>query len=280
MAHHYGAVVIPARPAKPKDKAKVEGAVLIAQRWILAAVRNRTFFSLAELNDAIRELLPRLNARSLQKLKVSRTELFQRLDQPLLTPLPVARYEIGRWKTCRVNIDYHIELDHNYYSVPFTLLRETVEARFTLTTVEIFHKNTRVASHRRRHGRGQSSTKVEHMPRAHRAHAEWTPSRIISWAEKTGPAAGRLVAEILKSRPHPEQGYRACLGILRLEKRYGGDRLEAACERALRIGASTYRTVKNILASGVDRCPPEDTHAVTTPTPRHGNVRGPGYYDQ
>lgn len=280
MARHYGAVVVPARSGKPKDKAKVEGAVLIAQRWILAALRNRTFFSLAELNAAIRELLPALNARPLQKLGVSRTERFRQLDQPALIPLPAHRYEIARWKTCRVNIDYHIELDRNYYSVPFTLLREAVDVRFTMTTVEIFHKNTRIASHRRRLGRGQSATDIEHMPRAHRAHAEWTPSRIISWAEKTGPSAGELVAKILESRPHPEQGYRACLGILRLEKRYGRDRLEAACARALRIGAPTYRTVKNILASGVDRCPPEETEPTTRSVPRHDNVRGADYYDQ
>ncbi|MCA9759569.1 MAG: IS21 family transposase, partial [Candidatus Eisenbacteria bacterium] len=279
MARHYGAVVIPARSGKPRDKSKVENSVLLVQRWILAALRHRTFFSLAELNRSIRELLSPLNDRPLQKLGVSRRELFEQLDRPALQPLPRNRYEIGIWKRCRVNIDYHIEVEKNVYSVPFSLLREEVEARITGTTVEVFHKNTRIASHRRLPGRGRASTQSEHMPSSHRAHAEWTPSRILSWAQKTGPATGDLVAHILKSRPHPEQGYRACLGILRLGKRYGDSRLESACERALHLRSYSYRTVKNILASGVDRCPLEEPTTSTISLPSHENVRGSDYYD-
>lgn len=277
-ARHYGAVVIPARAGKPKDKAKVENAVLLAQRWILAALRNRTFFSLVELNIAIRELLPILNARLMQKLKVSRRELFERLDRPAMKSLPGARYEIGHWVNVGVNIDYHVEVDDNYYSVPYQLLHERVEARFTSSTVEVFFKSKRITSHRRLYGRGLYSTKPEHMPQSHRAHAEWTPSRIIRWAEKTGPAAGCVVAEIMKNRPHPEQGFKACLGIMRLGQKYGKDRLEAACERSRRLSAPGYKTIKNILASGADRLPLNEE--LTPPAPRHDNIRGPAYYDE
>lgn len=278
LARHYGAVVIPARVRRPKDKAKVELSVLLAQRWIMAPLRNRTFFSLAELNEAIGERVEQLNQRVIKKLGASRQELFEQLDRPALIPLPATRYEKGDWKDCRVNIDYHIEVDCNYYSVPYQLLHEMVEARFTATTVEVFYKSRRVTSHSRLRGRGRASTLTEHMPRSHRAHAEWTPSRLIRWAEKTGPAAGRVVAEILRSRPHPEQGFRSCLGILRLEKTYGRERLEAACARAEQLGSLSYRTVKNILRAGVDRLPVEAETARPGPAPIHPNIRGATYY--
>ena len=274
-AEHYGAVVIPARPRKPKDKAKAESGVLIVQRWILARLRNRTFFSLGALNTAIGALLVDLNQRPMQKLKVSRRELFERLDQPALQPVPTDRYEPAEWKTCRVNIDYHIDVDRHLYSVPFQLLHETVEARSTASIVEIYSKGQRVASHRRRYDH-QPSTLLDHMPRAHRAHAEWTPSRLIRWAEQTGADTGRLVEEILHRRPHPEQGYRACLGLMRLGRQYGADRLEAASSRALRLKSYSYRTVKNILASGQEQLPFEDS--ATDPTPHHANIRGAAYY--
>ncbi len=278
FARHYGAVVIPARAYRAKDKAKAESSVLLAQRWIMAPMRNRTFFSLAELNQAIAERTGELNERVMKKLGTSRRQLFEQLDRPALKPLPARRYEIGEWKRCRVNIDYHVEVDSNYYSVPYQLLHEQVEARFTVTTVEVFFKSRRVASHCRLHRvRGQASTLPEHMPSSHRAHAEWTPSRIIRWAQKTGEATGKLVAAILESRPHPEQGYRSCLGILRLEKTYGRQRLEAACAHAMRLGAPSYRTVKNILAAGVDRLPPEEPTA-DRPAPAHPNIRGANYY--
>jgi transposase len=276
LAAHYGAVVIPARPRKARDKATVESMVLVAQRWILARLRHRTFFELAELNAAIAELLEDLNNRPLQKLGVSRHELWERLDRPALKPLPVERYEIAQWKRCRVNIDYHVEVERHPYSVPYQLVHEQVDARYTASVVEIYYKGRRLDSHIRRYDH-QPATKTEHMPRSHRAHAEWTPSRLIHWAERTGPATGRLVAGILESRPHPEQGYRACLGLMRLGRRYGEERLEAACDRAELLRSYSYRTVKNILAAAQDRLPFEDESSVPA-TPSHANIRGARYY--
>jgi len=278
LAGHYGAVVIPARAGKPRDKAKVEANVLLAQRWILAALRDQTFFSLAEINQAIWEKLAELNGRPMQQLGMSRRELFERLDRPALKPLPTERYQMAEWTPCRVNIDYHVAVDKNYYSVPYQLVGELLEARTTTMTIEVYSKSKRVASHRRLSGRGQASTIPEHMPSSHRAHAEWTPSRIIRWAEKTGSATGRLVAEILSRYRHPEQGYRACLGILRLGKRYGGERLEAAAARAERLRSYSYRTIKNILSSGADRLPFEEESSSPNPTPHHANIRGADYY--
>ncbi|MGH2376435.1 MAG: IS21 family transposase [bacterium] len=276
LARHYGAAVLPARAYHPKDKPKVEANILVVQRWILARLRDRVFFSLAELNAAIRELVRELNDRPMKHLGASRRELLERLDRPALKPLPPTRFEMAVWKECGVNIDYHIAFEHNYYSVPYPLVHQRVEARATATTVEIFLKSRRVASHVRLYGRGQCSTLKEHMPSAHRAHAEWTPSRIIAWAEKTGPATARVVQEILQSRPHPEQGYRACLGLLRLGQARGAERLEAACARAEQLGAYNYRTVKNILASGLDRVPLDET--APSPLPAHDNIRGAAYF--
>jgi len=277
LAEHYGAVVIPARPAKPKDKAKIEAGVLVAQRWILARLRDQTFFSVAEFNQAIWRLLEELNDRPMQKLGVSRRQLYERLDRPALKPLPTQRYEVAEWKSCGVNIDYHVEVDHHYYSVQHQLQGEEVEARATHSIVEIYYKGKRITSHRRSYERGRHTTKTEHMPRAHRAHAEWSPSRLIGWATKSGPATGRLVAEILRSRPHPEQGYRACLGIMRLGRRYGAERLEAASRRAEQLRSYSYRTVKNILSSAQDRLPLDEARS-TPPTPVHANIRGASYY--
>jgi transposase len=260
------------------EKAKVEASLQVAQRWILAALRDRMFFSLAELNAAIRDKLEELNGRPMRHLGASRRELYERLDRPALKSLPAERYPMAEWKLCRVNIDYHVEVDKNYYSVPYQLVGERLEARFTSTIVEVYFKSRRVASHRRLAGRGQASTQTEHMPSAHRAHAEWTPSRLVRWAEKTGPASGRLVAEILSRRRHPEQGYRACLGILRLGKRYGTERLEAAAVRAERLRSYSYRTIKNILSSGADRLPLEEESPSPDPTPHHDNIRGSAYY--
>ena len=276
LATHYDAVVVPARPGKPKDKAKIESMVLVAQRWILARLRNRTFFSVAEINGAIRELLDQLNDRPMRKIGKSRRELWEQIDRPALKRLPASRFELAHWKICRINIDYHIEVDHHHYSVPYQLGQQDVEARYTSSIIEIYHKGHRVASHPRRYDH-QPSTQREHMPSSHRAHAEWSPSRLIHWGEKTGPATGRVVAGILKSRPHPEQGYRACLGLMRLGKRYGDGRLEAACERAEHLRSYSYRTVKNILSSAQDRLPFED-EAVIDVTPVHDNIRGAQYY--
>ena len=276
LAAHYGAVVVPARPRKPKDKAAVEGAVLLAQRWILARLRDQTFFSLGALNQAIRVLLDALNDRPMKKLGISRRALYEQLDCPALRPLPATRYVLAYWKLCRVSIDYHVLVERHAYSVPFQLLREQVEVRYTTTTVEVFFKGRRVSSHPRRYD-GQPSTVAEHMPSAHRAHAEWTPSRLIRWAEKVGPATGELVTRILESRPHPEQGYKAVLGIMRLGRQHGNPRLDAASARAIALGSCRFHTVKNILATGQDRLPLEPP-GETAPTPTHANIRGADYY--
>lgn len=278
FAEHYGGVVIPARVYRPKDKPKVELSVLLAQRWILAVLRNRTFFSLAELNTAIRERLVVLNDRPMQKLGVSRREVFERLERPALKALPRDRYEAAEWKDCRVNIDYHIEVEHNYYSVPYQLIHERVEARFTQSTVEVFFKSRRVTSHVRVFGRGKVSTIQAHMPSSHRAHAEWTPSRLVSWAAKTGPGTARVVAEILSSRRHPEQGFRSCLGIMRLGQIHGAARLEAGCLRAERLRSYRYSTIKNILSAGLEQLVFEEEVQPPQAKPVHDNIRGSEYY--
>ena len=278
MAEHYGAVVVPARPYKSRDKAKAEASVLIVQRWIIGVLRNRTFFSLQELNEAIWDLLPTLNDRPLQKLGMSRRERFEQLDRPHLRPLPPRRYEIGHWRRCNVNIDYHIDIERNYYSVPYTIYPSKVDARFTETTVEIFHRNVRVASHRRLHGKGKHVTTREHMPRTHQEYADWTPDRLVEWAGKTGPYTEELVTRILKSRSHPVLGYRSCLGVLRLGEAHGTDRLEAASKRALRIQSHSYQTVKNILDRGMDKSALEEPAQSEIPLPDHENIRGADYY--
>lgn len=281
MAAHYGTVVIPARPRKARDKAKVEAGVLLIERWILAALRNRQFFSLAELNEAIAELLVVLNDKPFQKLEGSRRSLFETVDKPALKPLPPQRYEFAEWKKARVNIDYHVEVRQHdirtYYSVPYQLVHQQLDVRLTATIAEIFHSGKRVASHPRVYRNGQYVTGPRHMPAAHRKHAEWTPSRIIRWAETTGPNTAALVQAILETKLHPEQGYRPCLGLLRLGQRYTPERLEAACTRALHLGAIAYRSVKSILERGLDRLPlmpPDDV----PPPLSHSNVRGPEYY--
>ena len=278
LARHYGAVVMPARPATPTDKPLVEVSVQIAQRWVLAVLRHRTFFTLADLNAAIRDRIDAINDRPMKRLGVSRRTLFDQIDRPALKPLPATRYELAEWKGCRVNIDYHVEVAHNFYSVPYQLVHERVEARFTASTVEVFFKNRPVAVHVRLTGRGRYGTQVAHMPRAHRAHAEWTPSRLIAWAEQTGPATGRLVAGILERRPHPEQGYRASLGLMRLGRQYGADRLEAACGRAEQLRSYRFRTVEQILKHQQDRLPLDEPSA--RPALTHENVRGATYYEE
>jgi transposase len=277
MARHYGTVVLPARPYKPKDKAKVEVSVQVVQRWILARLRNRIFHSLGELNLAIDELLDSVNGRVTRHLKRSREQLFNELDKPCLKPLPPTRYEVAYWKTARPNIDYHVELFDHLYSVPYPLRSEDLDARATGTTVELFLRGNRVASHVRSH-QGGHTTLDEHMPSSHRAHAEWTPSRFLQWAGETGPMTQALVKAILEERPHPEMGYRSCLGILRLSKKYGAERLEKACARAVRVRARSYRHVATMLEKGLESTPlPSDV--LDTPLPLfHENIRGRDYY--
>jgi transposase len=278
MAAHYGVAIMPARAYKPRDKAKAENGVLIAERWIIARLRDRGFCSLGEANTAIRSCVAEINARPFQKLDGSRQLLFEQLDRPALRPLPVTRYEFATWRKARVNIDYHVVADKHYYSVPYQLARQQVDVRLSAATVEIFRNSARVASHPRSHVRHGYTTDPAHMPEAHRQHAQWTPSRITEWAAKTGPSAARLVEEILASRPHPEQGYRAALGIIRLAGRYGSDRAEAACARALALRAHSYRSVESILRNGLDRQPLPGDAPGLPPHPAHANVRGPGYY--
>ncbi|MFH0985142.1 MAG: IS21 family transposase [Candidatus Omnitrophota bacterium] len=277
MIAHYGTVVIPARVRHPKDKAKVEAGVQMVERWILAALRNRKFFSLEELNEAIAELLIRLNGKSFQKLPGSRLSVFKDLEEPALKPLPVERYEYARWKKARVNIDYHIELEGHYYSAPYLLVHQEVTVRYTARTVEVFHREKRVASHPRSHLKGQHTTVHEHMPRSHQEHLSWTPTKMIECAGKIGRQTACVIERILNSRQYPELGYRSCLGILRLARPYSELRLEAACARAARIGAYTYKSVKSILVNGLDRKNlPEISTAVSV---AHQNIRGGDYFD-
>jgi transposase len=276
MAVHYGTAVIPARVAKPKDKAKVEVGVQVVERWILAALRNRKFFSLHDLNVAIGELLEKLNGRPFKKLEGSRRSWFEKIERPALKALPETRYVLAEWKKARVSIDYHVELEGHYYSVPYTLVQEEVELRYTASTVEIFFRGKRITSHLRDHRPGRHTTQTEHMPKNHREYLEWSPSRILGWAASLGEATGQIAGKILTSREHPEQGYRSCLGILRLGKLYGRDRLEAASKRALAIGAASYKSIRSILENGLDReAVPE---IQPTQTLQHPNLRGQGYY--
>jgi len=277
LAQHYGVAVIPTRSYKPKDKSKAEVGVQVAERWILARLRNRTFVGLADLNQAISELLDPLNERPIEHLGRSRREFFELLDQPALRPLPEHAYEFAVWKKARVSIDYHIEFGKHYYSVPYSLIHEEVYVRATESTIEIFFKSRRVASHRRHNARGRHTTLADHMPLAHQKYLEWTPERIVRWAETIGPHTAQFVQVLLGSRKHPQQGYRSCLGVLRLAERYGKDRVEAACGRALPAGICSYKGVKNILDAKLDQVEPEEPSAVVPET--HDNVRGQGYYN-
>jgi len=276
MAVHYGTAIIPARVRKPKDKAKVEVGVQIVERWILAALRNREFFSLKELNEAIFELLGKLNGKSFKKLKGSRLSWFETMEKPALKPLVQSRYIFTKWKKARVNIDYHVELSRHYYSVPYRLVHEEVEIRYTSKTIEVFYGGKRVASHIRDDRQGGHTTCKEHMPEKHRQYMEWTPSRIIHWAGTVGDATSKVVETIMNKRRHPEQGYRSCFGIIQLGKRYTNERLEAACQRAIRIGGCSYKSISSILKSGLDKEPLPDSR-INEPI-LHNNIRGCGYY--
>ena len=277
MAKHYSTVIIPARVRKPRDKAKVEQGVLQTERWILAVLRNQTFFSLDELNSAIRRSLNKLNSKPLKKLKVSRMELFKKLDQPALKSMPKQRYEYAEWKKAKVAPDYHVEVDRHYYSVPYQLIKKEIDIRASASIIECFFKNKRVAAHSRNRRKGGHTTIPEHMPKPHQEYLEWTPQRLINWADKIGGFTSAVVNAVMSSRPHPQQGFRSCLGILRLGKRYGKDRLEAACERAMTIKSASYKSVKSILENNLDQqpllIPPPQA-----PVIRHDNIRGPEYF--
>jgi transposase len=249
---------------------------LVAERWILAALRNRTFFSLVDLNEAIGELLDKLNSRKFKQIDTTRADLFERLDAPALKPLPGSRYEFCEWAKARVNIDYHIAVDKHFYSVPYQLVGEQVEVKMTATFIEVLYKNRRVASHIRSYVAGGFTPNPEHRPKAHQQHLEWTPSRIISWAGSTGPNTAALVARIMEMKPHPEMGYRSCLGIIRLADRFTVERVEAAAERALRCNAISYKSVESILKKGLGKISLQETPEYVPVS--HANIRGKDYY--
>ncbi len=277
LATHYGTAVLPARPYRPKDKAKVEGGVLLVERWVLARLRHQRFFSLCDLNRSIAELMTALNSRPFKKLPGCRQSAFAELDAPALRPLPVTRYEFAEWKVLRVGIDYHVELRSHYYSVPYRFAREKVDSRLTATTVELFHRGTRIASHVRNDAPGHHTTVDAHMTPAHQAVQGWNAPRLLEWAGRIGPHAKAVVQSILHQRRHPQQGYRACLGILRFGKTFGDDRLEAASERAIAIGAMSYSSLKSILKNGLDKKRASAPAQTCLPL-EHANVRGPDYY--
>lgn len=277
LGEHYGVAVLPAHPGRPQDKAKVEVGVQVVERWILARLRHQRFFTLAELNTAIARLLVELNQRPFKKLPGSRHSAFAALDAPALKPLPAQPMVVAQFKPARVNIDYHVVFEGHYYSVPHQHVGMAVELRITATTLEVLLRRQRIAAHARSARAGGSTTLAEHMPASHREHRQWTPAKLIGWAERIGAATAAVVRWQMEHRPHPEQGYRSCLGLMRLSREFGTDRLEAACARAQSIRAPHYRSVKSILDSGLDR---QGTALLggAAPMPAHDNVRGPAYY--
>jgi transposase len=277
LAAHYGVAVIPARVRKPRDKAKAEVGVQVVERWILARLRHQRFFSLAELNQAIAQWLAVLNARPFRKLPGSRQALFEQLDAPALQPLPAEPYTYAEWRQARVHIDYHIDVQGHYYSVPYVLVKQQLDVRVTDTTVECFHKGKRVASHPRSPHKGRHTTVAEHMPKAHQRYGDWSPERLVRWAAKTGPATAQVVEHILTHRRHPQQGFRSCLGLMRLGKDHGPQRLEAACQRALRIGGVSFKSIRAILQHGLDRQPLPESEPASEAI-EHANIRGATYY--
>jgi transposase len=277
MAAHYGTVVIPARPKKPRDKAKVEAGVLIAERQILAALRDRRFFSVSELNEAITLLVIQLNDKPFQKLEGTRNSWFEADEKPKLLPLPARPFELATWSKAKVNIDYHVVVDNHFYSVPYTLIHQELEVRLTDQSVELFRASKRVAAHPRSYQSGRFTTLDEHRPKSHQKHLEWTPGRMVEWAKTIGPQCAQVVEHILQNRPHPEMGFRSCLGIIRLGKAVGNVRLEAACCRALHFNTCSYASIQSILNSQLDAQPLEPE--LPLPSPTHANLRGGPYYN-
>ena len=277
MCRHYGTVAISTRVRRPKDKAKVEAGVLLVTRWITAALRHHTFFSREEVNAKVWELLEILNNRKFKKLDSTRRKLFESLDKPALKPLPVNRYQYAEWKKATVNVDYHIEVEGHFYSVPYQLVKQKVEVRIAAQTIEVLHGGKRVAIHQRSFLKGKFTAINEHRPKSHQKHLEWTPSRLINWAKQTGSCTAELVETIMATRPHPEQGFRSCMGIISLGKKYSPERLELAARRALHIKAYSYKSVKSILENGLDRIPLKPQQQ-RLPLVEHDNIRGQHYY--
>jgi transposase len=276
FAVHCGTAVVPARVVKPRDKAKVETAVQVVERHVLAPLRHMDFIGLAALNDAIAERLALVNRRVMRHIGQSRLELLESVDRPALLPLPEGPFEVADWKLVKVGIDYHVEFDHHFYSVPYHLIGERLDVRATAGTIEVFLRGARVASHPRSYRRGGHTTDPAHMPESHRAYAKWTPERFRRWAQRIGPHTTAAVERLLSGRVHPQQAFRSCLGVLRLGDRYTPERLEAACHRAVTFDTVGYKAIKHILCAGLDAAPTEVP--VEAPTTAHANVRGPGYY--
>ena len=279
FALHYNVAIMPTRIRKPKDKPKVENAVLVVERWILAALRNRTFFNLTELNEAIDNLLEKLNTKPFKKLSGSRQSVFTEQEKSTLKPLPIIRYEYAQWKKAIVNIDYHVELEGHYYSVPYRYVKESIEIRYSAMIVTIFKDNKQLCSHLRSYLKGKHTTIKEHMPKSHQEYIEWTPSRIVSWASSIGEYTGTLVYRIINSKDHFALGYRSALGVIRLGNRYGNNRLEAAAQRAIVCGGYSYHSVKSILEKGLDQQPLPESQSNALPCD-HENIRGAQYFNQ
>lgn len=277
MATYYQTAILPARVVKPRDKAKVESGVQSVEERLLAPLRDRQFFGLAQINQALAPLLDQLNARKMQGRDHSRADLFTKIDLPALKPLPRRPYEIGLWSRARVHIDYHIPVDERYYSVPYSLLKQEVEVRLSAAIVEIYHKGERIASHPRVAAKYGCSTQEAHMPEAHKAYAGWTPARLLDWVAKSGPCTRQVGESILASRAHPQQGFRSCLGLIRLCNRYGDERTEAACRKALAIHAVNYKSVKTLLENNIDKQPDIPLDVPVAPV-QHPNIRGADYY--
>jgi transposase len=277
---YYGTAVLPARPYKPKDKAKAENAVLIVERWIMARLRNDTFTGLTQLNQTIRSLVDNLNRRPFKKMPGSRISMFEDIEKSALRPLPARPYEYMHYKKARVHLDYHVELEQHYYSVPYQWIGKEIDLRFSAECIECWYQGKQIALHVRSYRKGSHTTLTDHMPKAHRKHMEWTPGRFLNWATQIGIATTRLVKHLLECKPHPEQGYRSCLGLLNLSKRYGNIRLEKACERAWQLGAKTRRSVDSILSHNLEEQPTQNEKTKkSSPSIQHENLRGKNHYN-
>jgi transposase len=276
MGEHYGTVIIPARSKHPRDKAKVETGVQIAERRILAALRDQRFFNVAQLNEAIVQRLTELNEQPFQKLEGSRNSWFESVEKSQLLPLPSTPFVLASWSRAKVNIDYHVVVENHFYSAPYQLIHQRLDVRLTDHTVELFQNGKRVAAHRRSHLAGRSTTLDEHRPKSHQKHLEWSPSRIVDWAKTIGPECAKLVEKIMAERSHPEHGFRSSMGIIRLGKAFGNERLEAACRRALHFGSHSYRSIQSILQNKLEAQPLEQE--LPLPSPTNKNVRGGPYY--
>lgn len=280
MSEHYDTAVIPARVRKPKDKPNAEGSVRIASTWIIAALRNQKFFTLYELNEAVKEKLSIINAKPFQKKEGCRLSVFLAEEKPMLLSLPSTPYELATWKVATVQLNYHITVEKMHYSVPYEYIKHKVDARVTRNVIEVFYSNLRICSHRRLYGDfGQYSTVVEHMPPNHQSYVQWNADRFVRWAESVGPNTTIAIKAILASYKVEQQGYRSCLGLLKMADKYSVDRLESACSRALTYTPNpSYKSIKTILSTGQDKRKVEETPPPIDASSQYGFTRGAAYY--